>query len=142
LGAKGFIVCGAILAAAGVLAGAYGAHGLEKHLDRYELSEAKLDRRVKDYEVAVRYQMYHALGLVAAGLLAMRRPSAWLGLAAAAWLAGTLLFSGCLYLRVFNMPVPGILVMVGGLSYTFGWLSLAVGAARSPIEMPPAMPTT
>ena len=131
MGGKAFIVCGALLAAAGVLAGAYGAHGLDKHLEKYDLSPAKAEQRVDDYEVAVRYQMYHALGMVAAGLLAMNRRSAWLTIAATAWIAGIVLFSGCLYLRVFDQPIPGVLVMIGGLSYTFGWCAFAIGAARA-----------
>ena len=54
------------------------------------------------YETAVRYQMYHALGLLAVAWLAQQYPSPWLNWAGWLMLAGVLIFSGSLYLLVFT----------------------------------------
>ncbi|MBI4605650.1 MAG: DUF423 domain-containing protein [Planctomycetes bacterium] len=57
----GWVALGSLLALAGVAAGAFGAHGLRGRLEPEALQV---------FEVAVRYQMYHALALVLVGLLA------------------------------------------------------------------------
>ena len=54
---------GAIYAGLAVVLGAFGAHALESQLSA---------DRLATYETAVRYQMYHALALIAIGLLAGR----------------------------------------------------------------------
>jgi uncharacterized membrane protein YgdD (TMEM256/DUF423 family) len=52
---------GAILGGLSVVMGAFGAHGLEKHLS---------EKSLEVFETAAKYQMYHALALVAVGLMA------------------------------------------------------------------------
>jgi hypothetical protein len=61
--ARFWLVAGAVLAALGVAAGAFGAHALRARLGPSDLVT---------FETAVRYQMYHALGLLLTGLLADR----------------------------------------------------------------------
>ena len=81
------IIAGAILAGIGVAAGAFGAHALKTRLDAYSLGV---------FETAVRYQMYHALALLALGSRALPfsvRGPAWL------FVAGVVIFSGSLYVR-------------------------------------------
>ena len=56
-----WIIVGAAFGALAVGTGAFGAHGLKDRL----VSAGTFDT----YEVAVRYQMYHALALVLVGLL-------------------------------------------------------------------------
>ncbi len=105
---------GAVLAGLGVALGAFGAHALEP-----VLSEARL----ATFETAVRYQAHHALGLLLVSMLPPRVR------AAAPWLlAGTVLFSGSLYLLVaLDAPVFGAVAPVGGALLITGW---AVAAWR------------
>jgi uncharacterized membrane protein YgdD (TMEM256/DUF423 family) len=120
-----WIACGAVLAAAAVAAGAIGTHFLKQTL---ELPEAQL----QTYEVAVRYQMVHALALILLGLVARRGNSRWLVGAGTAFVLGVALFSGGLFawlstgIKLFVHVVP-----VGGLAWIVGWLLLAVGALAS-----------
>jgi uncharacterized membrane protein YgdD (TMEM256/DUF423 family) len=78
------------------------------------------------------YAMYHALALLALAALAERAKGS-VFLAAAAWLfvAGTVLFSGSLYL----LALTGIHALVwvtpcGGGAFMLGWIALAIHACR------------
>ena len=119
---------GALFAALGVTAGAFGAHGL-----RAMLAEPLL----LIYETAVRYQMYHALALVALGALAGRLPPRAITLSGSLFTLGILLFSGSLYLLVLTgtRPLGSILTPIGGSCFIAGWLWLAVSAWRT-VRMP------
>jgi uncharacterized membrane protein YgdD (TMEM256/DUF423 family) len=112
-----FAAAGAVLAGLAVGLGAFGAHGL---------SEVLAPDRLATFETAVRYQMFHALGLLAAVALGGR------ALAAAPWLlAGSLTFSGSLYLLVFTgAGWWGAVAPVGGLLQIAGWLLLAFRLLR------------
>lgn len=128
MGPRSCIVLGGVLGAIGVAAGALGAHALESRLTAEQLAT---------YDVAVRYQLVHALALVVAGALLAVSPSAAGQIAAWAWLVGVLLFSGCIYGWVFSGWRPLVhLVPVGGVSFIVGWIALAVAgwsvAARGP----------
>lgn len=115
-----FFVLGSLLAGLAVGLGAFGAHGL-----RETLSAADLDT----FEVGVRYQMYHALALLAVAWAATRWDSPTL--VAAGWLfvAGILIFSGSLYLLVITGPRwLGAVTPVGGVAFLVGWALLAWGA--------------
>ncbi len=84
------LTMGALLALVAVALGAFGAHALK---GRLEPDMATV------WQTAAQYHGWHALALVAAGLLLLHRPDAG-AIAAAAWLfaAGVVLFSGSLYL--------------------------------------------
>src|SRR5262245_27913338 len=71
-----------------VVAGAFGAHALKERLTSEMLAT---------FEVAVRYQAYHALALLVVAVLAERQGGAAVRIAGLAFAAGTLLFSGSLY---------------------------------------------
>ena len=110
---------GAILAALGIAAGAFGAHGLKGKVEPKDL---------ETFEIAVRYQMYHALGLLAVG--AWFRPLARLAkpasVAICMLIAGTLIFSGTLYGIVVGGPRwLGAITPIGGTLQIIGWLVLA-----------------
>ena len=122
---KFWIAWGALLAAAAVAAGAIGAHVLKEVV---KLPESQL----ATYEVAVRYQMYHALGLIAVGALIGRARSRWLTSAAVAFVTGCVLFSGGIYawLATDNPVFIGV-VPFGGTAWIIGWLLFAVGAITS-----------
>jgi uncharacterized membrane protein YgdD (TMEM256/DUF423 family) len=119
-----WIIIGALLAALGVTAGAVGTHVLKEVLEWPE-------NKLATFETAVRYQMYHALGLVLVGILANLAPSRWLSSAAWLFLAGTLLFSGGIYAWLFTGQTPFVQVVpLGGSAWIVGWLLVAAGAWR------------
>ncbi|HEX3725098.1 MAG TPA: DUF423 domain-containing protein [Pirellulales bacterium] len=119
-----WIACGAISAAIAVGAGAIGAHLLKA-----SLSEAEL----QTFEVAVRYQMFHALGLVAIGLLVGRANPRWLMAAGIALALGTVLFSGGIYGWLLTGFKPLIhIVPLGGMAWIVGWLLVAWSACCGP----------
>jgi uncharacterized membrane protein YgdD (TMEM256/DUF423 family) len=102
---------GALLAFLGVALGAFGAHALEGTLSPDQL---------ETYQTAVRYQMFHALGLLALGALPARAQRA------APWLFfGSLVFSGSLYALVFSgVSLLGAVAPVGGVLQLVGWALL------------------
>jgi uncharacterized membrane protein YgdD (TMEM256/DUF423 family) len=110
---------GCVSAAIAVALGAFGAHGLRGRLVPDMLSV---------FEIGVRYQMYHALALLGVALAYARWPTATI--AAAGWLfvAGTLVFSGSLYLlAVSGQRWLGAITPLGGAALIVGWLALAWG---------------
>jgi uncharacterized membrane protein YgdD (TMEM256/DUF423 family) len=114
-----FGVVGATSALLAVAAGAFGAHALRARLAPDLLAA---------FETAVRYQMYHALALLFAAWAATRWPLA--PVRAAGWLfvAGTVMFSGSLYLLALTgVRGFGAVTPLGGLAFLAGWLALAVG---------------
>ena len=113
---------GAVSAALAVIAGAFGAHALRARLDTALLAV---------FETGARYHMYHALALVAAGLVAERRPDGAAGAAGGLFLAGTVLFSGSLYaLALSGVRAFGAVTPIGGLCFIGGWIALTVALAR------------
>lgn len=116
-----FLLAGSLLGGLGVALGAFGAHGLKGRLSPEDLAI---------FETGVRYQMYHALALLAVAYAAHRWPEA----GSAAWagwlmLAGTLIFSGTLYLLVLSgLRWLGAITPIGGVLLILGWLSLVLTA--------------
>jgi uncharacterized membrane protein YgdD (TMEM256/DUF423 family) len=118
-----FFFLGATFALIGVAAGAFGAHALQERLAA---------DRLAIFETAVRYQMYHALGLLGAAWAAARWPGSLT--TAAGWLfaLGILVFAGTLYALAFGAPrLLGAVTPFGGLSFLAGWLLLAIAALRA-----------
>lgn len=103
--------------------GAFGAHALQNRL---------APERLAIYETAVRYQFYHALGLLAIGWIArtVAAPSLrWSGLLVA---IGIVLFSGSIYALSFGAPRPlGIVTPIGGLALIMGWMIFAAAMLRA-----------
>jgi uncharacterized membrane protein YgdD (TMEM256/DUF423 family) len=123
----GWIRVGAALGALGVMIGAFGAHGLKDHL------KGVSDTATATFETGVKYHFFHALALLAVGLLAHVRttPDPWLSRAGLAFLFGVVVFSGSLYanaltgIKTFGMTAP-----IGGAALIFGWVAFFL-AARS-----------
>jgi uncharacterized membrane protein YgdD (TMEM256/DUF423 family) len=119
---KTFFALGAASAALAVLLGAFGAHGLKTRVTPEQLAV---------FETGVRYHLAHALGLLAAAWAAGR-----FGGDAARWggwllLAGTVLFSGSLYLLALTgVRWLGIVTPFGGVAFIVGWALLAMAALR------------
>jgi uncharacterized membrane protein YgdD (TMEM256/DUF423 family) len=115
-----FAVLGALSALATVALGAFAAHGLKGRLS---------DDMFAAFEVGARYQMYHALALLAAAWAATRWPGG--AVSAAGWLfvAGTVVFSGSLYALAVGGPRwLGAVTPIGGVAFLAGWLALAWAA--------------
>ncbi len=115
---------GAVSAALAVAAGAFGAHALRARLDPGALAV---------FETGARYQMYHALALLAVAWLAERGGGGVARTAGWCFLGGTVLFSGSLYLlAVSGMGWLGAVTPLGGGLFLAGWLTLAWAAVRRP----------
>jgi uncharacterized membrane protein YgdD (TMEM256/DUF423 family) len=119
---KGFALAGSLSAFIAVAAGAFGAHALRARLSPVLLAV---------YETAARYQMYHALALLAVAFATTRWPGAPVRAAGWLFLGGTVLFSGSLYLLALTQARwLGAVAPVGGLLLLGGWLALAAGIAK------------
>ncbi len=117
------LILGSLFAGLAVALGAFGAHALRDRLDADLLNT---------FETAVRYQMYHALGLLAVGLVLARfSSSAFIPLSGWLFVAGIVLFSGSLYLLCFTgARWLGAVTPFGGVAFILGWLLLAWGVWR------------
>lgn len=103
-----------------VALGAQAAHGLRGRVD---------PERVSWVELGSDYGMVHALALIGVALLAGRAsaPARSLSVAGWAFLVGTVLFSGGLYVMGLTGLRPlGAVVPVGGVSFLVGWAALFV----------------
>ncbi len=128
-----WLAIGAALAAAGVALGAYHAHGLQAWLETTGATADQVTRRMHSADVAVRYQMYHALGLLALGQLLVPGKRRLVAGACGLLLVGVLLFSGGLYLIVFaGTALHWAIVPLGGLTLIAGWCLAGVACAISP----------
>lgn len=100
-----------------VILGAFGAHAFKKilHVDK-----------LASFEVGVRYQMYHAIALLAIGFFlnlstGIERSAAW------CLIAGTFIFSVSIYFLSFadywgtNLKFLGPITPIGGLLMVAGW---------------------
>lgn len=117
-----FWILGACFGLLAVAAGAFGAHAL-----RERLSERMLDV----FETAARYQMYHALALLAAGWAAERWPGGTAVAAGWMFVVGIVVFSGSLYLlSLTGIRWLGAITPVGGAAFLVGWALLAWAAFR------------
>jgi uncharacterized membrane protein YgdD (TMEM256/DUF423 family) len=118
-----FLILAALSGFLAVAFGAFGAHGLRERLAPDMLAV---------FEVAVRYQMYHALALVGVALALARWPSSALQAAGWCFVAGTIIFSGSLYvLTLTGMRWLGAVTPIGGVAFLAGWGLLAWAAWRA-----------
>jgi uncharacterized membrane protein YgdD (TMEM256/DUF423 family) len=124
---KVWILVAAMLGAGAVTIGAYHAHGLEKALAKRGLDAVALAKQMHNCDVAVKYQMYHALAIFGIALLLMRSDSILPSIAALLMLLGVVGFSGGLYAMVFDIAkLHWAVVPLGGLLMILGWLMLGV----------------
>lgn len=118
-----FFGLGAVSGATAVALGAIGAHAL-----RAQVSSADL----QIFETGVRYQMYHALALLAAASVLARSGSRLASAAGWLFVFGTVIFSGTLYLLTLSgARWLGAVTPLGGVALIAGWLCLALAATRS-----------
>ncbi|SRX52292.1 DUF423 domain-containing protein [Aequorivita sp. CIP111184] len=120
---KNIAATGAFIMAATIAIGAFGAHGLKEMLDANSLNT---------FEVGVRYQIYHAFGILLLGVVpsiskSLKQKIFWL------FITGILFFSGSIYLLSMNSILPfdtsviGFITPLGGLFFIMGWFLLAYG---------------
>jgi uncharacterized membrane protein YgdD (TMEM256/DUF423 family) len=115
-------VLGAVFGFAGVALGAFGAHGLRGRLE---------PRMLEVFETAVRYQLVHAVLLVALSLGwdKLSKPAA--SVAGACFVGGIVVFSGTLYALVASgVRWLGAVTPLGGTALIVGWLALALAIWR------------
>ena len=122
--ARLFLAIGAIFALVAVALGAFGAHGLKERLAPEMLAI---------WKTGVEYHVYHALALLAVGLLAVHLPESGL-LRTSGWLmaAGVLIFSGSLYaLALSGVRVLGAITPVGGAAFLAAWVLFAMAVLKA-----------
>ena len=129
MSARAAIVAGALTAALGVAAGAFGAHALQ---------DMAPPERLATWRTGASYAQVHALALVAVGAVQAARPELRLGAVAALLLAGVVLFSGSLFaLVLLDAGWLGAVTPLGGAAWIAAWLLLAwraraLNATRAP----------
>jgi uncharacterized membrane protein YgdD (TMEM256/DUF423 family) len=123
---RSFFTLGSIFGGIGVIAGAFGSHGLRSSIPPEMLTI---------FETAVRYQMYHSFGLMATawaiGRWSGEKP---VGLETAGWcfVTGILLFCGSLYaLALTGKLWLGAITPFGGVAFAIGWIVLAWSAWKT-----------
>ncbi|WP_042478071.1 DUF423 domain-containing protein [Bacillus ndiopicus] len=116
------LVLGASFALLAIVLGAFGAHALKDKFPE--------PRYAAIWETAVQYHMYHALGLVAVGILGfdvILGTTTVLQWASYLMVGGILLFSGSLYvLAVTGVKKLGAITPLGGLLFIAAWACVII----------------
>ena len=127
---KGFLRTAAILGLLAVTLGAFGAHGLKQIVP---------PEAITTFETGVRYQFYHALALLATGMLFEKFPLRSIRYAGICFITGIVLFSGSLYALTLLQATStvglrgiGAITPFGGLFFIAGWLCLFLGVRAAP----------
>jgi len=116
------LIAAALAGAASVALGAFGAHALRETLDEQALAT---------WRTAIDYAFWHALALLGVAALARDGVTRALAVAAVAFVAGIVLFSGSLCALALGAPrAVGIITPFGGVALIAGWLALAAHALR------------
>ncbi|KAL8337519.1 hypothetical protein RB598_006423 [Gaeumannomyces tritici] len=105
---------GAVSGASAVALGAFGAHGLKKHISD--------PQKLANWGTAAQYQLVHSGAVLLASGVGAGNP-----VAAGLFTAGTTMFSGSLYALVLDSDrfrFMGPVTPVGGLCLIAGWLAL------------------
>ena len=114
------LLTGVVFAGLAVAVGAFGAHALRPLLEE--------NARTETFELAVRYQFYHAFAILFSGMLMIYFPSRHLKHAVLCFAGGILFFSGSLYaLSLTGLRTLGAITPFGGVFFIAGWLLLYLG---------------
>src|SRR5690554_5107861 len=119
-----YIRIAAVLGALAVAIGAFGAHGLEPLLTKFN--------RLETFETAVKYHFYHTLAIFLVGvIIAQGTDHKLLKYSAWSFGAGIIIFSGSLYaLSLTNVTWLGAVTPLGGLAFIVGWILLFLGIGK------------
>ncbi len=127
-----WMVLGALSAAAAVGWGAFHAHGMETFLTNHGMVGDAVGRAMHNFDVAIRYQLIHAIALILVGLVGLQGSCMCLEIAAFLFALGTLLFSASLETAsLLDIKLPWYLVPAGGAAFIAGWIAFAIGALRA-----------
>ena len=123
-GARLFLALGGVAALLAVALGAFGAHALKGRLPPEMLAV---------WHTGIEYHLFHALGLLAVGLVAAQLPeSALLRWSGWLMLAGIALFSGSLYaLALSGERWVGAVTPVGGLAFLAAWVLFVAAVLKA-----------
>ncbi len=112
-----FFSIAATTMALAVAFGAFGSHALATVLEQ--------NNRIQTWDTASKYHFYHGLGLFVVGYLYRKTGTRPVFFSFHLMLAGTIIFSGTLYLlSVTGYTVLGAVTPVGGLLLIASWLVL------------------
>ncbi|MTG97769.1 MULTISPECIES: DUF423 domain-containing protein [Myroides] len=109
------LIAGSLFGGLAIIFGAFGAHALKKYMKSDSLTS---------FETGVKYQMYHAILLVA---MAFMPKADQLAHAANIIIIGTILFSFSIYGLTLSstfgkkIKILGPITPIGGLCLTIGW---------------------
>ncbi|MCW5912781.1 MAG: DUF423 domain-containing protein [Cyclobacteriaceae bacterium] len=121
MNAKQTLIAAGLLGFLAVALGAFGAHALKPSL----LANNRLDI----FNLAVHYQFYHTLALLAIALLLHQEEKRLLKAAGVFMVVGIIFFSGSLYvMAIANISSLGMITPLGGICFLAGWACL-VGSA-------------
>ena len=113
---KFIFLLGSTLCFFGVGLGAMGTHMLKNSISSDFLNL---------FEVGVRYQLFHSLGILVGAGFFVRWKILFFKLSGYLFLCGTLLFSGSLYMIAFTgEKFFGKITPFGGICFLLGWLSM------------------
>lgn len=121
-----FLAIAAVLGGLSVAGGAFASHALAGQLS---------ERAIEVFGTGIRYQMYHALALLAVAVLlgSAKEATGLLTVSGWAFVVGVLLFSGSLYLiSLAGIKAVGPITPLGGLAFLIGWGCLVGAAFRFP----------
>jgi uncharacterized membrane protein YgdD (TMEM256/DUF423 family) len=113
---KTSLAAGLFFGATGVILGAVGSHALKEH-------PAEM---LNFFQIGNKYQIYHALFLLILGLLQRRYPGRLITLSIFSTIAGTVLFSGSLYLLTLANIKIGMITPIGGMLLISAWILLLI----------------
>ena len=117
-----YFALGSAFSLLSVLFGAFGAHFLEDKLT---------EEMLNIFEGAVRYQMYHGIGLIVVAWALSQWQNAYISAAGWCFIVGILIFSGSLYiLSLTGLSWLGAITPIGGLAFIAGWGCLIIAAFR------------
>ena len=124
--ARVLIIIAALSGAISVAIGAMGAHSLPKRLEAQGYNQEQIDKKLHQCELATRYQMFHALGVLVLAATQYVTRSRLAMASAVLMLLGTVGFSGGLYSMVFaDEIIHWSIVPIGGMLFILSWICLA-----------------
>ena len=117
-----WIAISALNLAFAVILGAFGAHGLKKIASPEQLTW---------WQTATDYFFYHAIGLLALGIISKVLPQLPIKNSFILIQIGILFFCGSLYVMALGLPrILGAITPIGGALMIAGWLLLAFNAFK------------